>query len=157
MITPAKDIYASRADRGAAIIARQDPVVYSGGTYADGTSAENVAAYDRDGFLFLESFFSEKETEALLDEVQRMANDPAIKQREEAIREPGSDIVRSVFAVHELSPMLQRLSRDARLANIVRQLLCSAVYILQSSVVLQPGVLGVALHVDCYLRILRTQ
>ncbi len=142
MISPAKDIYASRADRGAAIIARQDPVVYSGGTYAEGTSAENIAAFDRDGFLFLESFFSEKETATLLAEVKRMTQDPAIKPREEAIREPNSDIVRSIFAVHELSPMLQRLSRDARLVDVARQILGSEVYIHQSRANLKPGFKG---------------
>ncbi|MGE4338267.1 MAG: ectoine hydroxylase [Pigmentiphaga sp.] len=142
MITPAKDIYASRADRGAAIIARQDPVVYAGGSYAEGTSAENIAAFDRDGFLFLENLFSEKETAVLLAEVERLAKDPATRHRDEAIREPGSDLVRSVFKVHELSPVLQRLSRDARLANIARQILGSETYIHQSRANLKPGFHG---------------
>lgn len=142
MITPAKDIYASRSDRGAAIIARQDPVVYAGGTYASGTTAENIAAFERDGFLFLEDFLSEKETATLLAEVERMTRDPAIKPRSEAIREPGSDVVRSIFKVHALSPVLQRLSRDARLVNIARQILGSEVYVHQSRANLKPGFQG---------------
>src|SRR5690554_201275 len=97
MITPARDIYASRSDRGAAIIARQDPVVYGGGTYADGATQEQVEGFERDGFLFLDEFFTPQETAALLREVERMAEDPAIQQREEVIREPGSNAVRSVF------------------------------------------------------------
>ncbi len=86
MISPAKDIYASRSDRGAAIIARQDPVIHGDGRYAEGTSDENIADFDRDGFLVLPEFFSEQETAALMREVERLAQDPAIRQREEAIR-----------------------------------------------------------------------
>lgn len=142
MISPAKDIYASRSDRGAAIIARQDPVVHGDGNYAQGTSADRIADFERDGFLFFDSFFSERETAALMAEVNRLARDPAIRPRAEAIREPGSDAVRSIFRVHELSPVLKRLSRDARLANIARQILGSEVYMHQSRANLKPGFRG---------------
>jgi ectoine hydroxylase len=142
MITPAKDMYASRSDRGAAIIARQDPVVYGGGTYADGASADQINDFERDGFLFLDSFFSEQETAALLHEVERLSQDPAIRQREEAIREPGSDAVRSIFRVHKISTMLGRLAADARLLNIARQILGSEAYIHQSRANLKPGFQG---------------
>ena len=142
MITPAKDIYASRSDRGAAIIARQDPVVYGGGSYADGASMEQISDFERDGFLFLDSFFSEQETATLLQEVQRMSQDPAIRQREEAIREPGGNAVRSIFRVHKISAMLARLAADARLLNIARQILGSEVYIHQSRANMKPGFQG---------------
>ncbi len=142
MITPARDIYASRTDRDAAIITRQDPVVYNGGTYAAGASAEQIDAFERDGYLFLDQFFSPREVAALMREVERLAADPSIRQREEVIREPGSDAVRSVFRVHEISPVLSRLSRDARLVNIARQILGSEVYIHQSRANLKPGFKG---------------
>ncbi|GAA5233820.1 ectoine hydroxylase [Verticiella sediminum] len=142
MISPAKDIYASRSDRGAAIIARQDPVVYHGGTYASGASAGQMADFERDGFLILPEFFSEQEVAALLREVERLSTDPATRQRDEAIREPGSDAVRSIFKVHEISPVLQRLAADARLADIARQILGSEVYIHQSRANLKPGFKG---------------
>ncbi len=142
MIRPAHDLYLSRTDRDAAIIARQDPVVYGGGTYAAGASHEQIAAFERDGFLFLEEFFSPQEVAALMREVERMAVDPAIRQREEVIREPGSNAVRSIFRVHEISPVLARLSRDARLVNIARQILGSEVYVHQSRANLKPGFKG---------------
>lgn len=142
MITPATDPYTSRSQRGAAIIARQDPVVYGDGVYADGVSAERIADYERDGFLFLDSFFSEQETASLLREVERLSGDPAIRQREEAVREPGSNVVRSVFKVHAISQVLGRLAADARLANIARQILGSEVYIHQSRANLKPGFQG---------------
>ncbi|MEI2416096.1 ectoine hydroxylase [Orrella sp. JC864] len=142
MITPAKDIYASRTDRGAAIIARQDPVVYGGGTYADALDKDQLAAYEADGFLLLENVFSEEEVKALTAEVERMTRDPAIIRREEAITEPNSDAVRSIFMVHVLSPVMQRLARDPRLIHVARQILGSEVYMHQSRANLKPGFKG---------------
>ena len=142
MISPAKDPYASRTDRGSAIIARQDPVVYGDGTFADALSQEQVRDYDRDGFLLLDNVFSEKEIATLMSEVERMTRDPAIVRREESVTEPNSDAVRSIFMVHVLSPMISRLTRDPRLINVARQILGSEVYIHQSRANLKPGFKG---------------
>ena len=114
MISPAQDPYASRTDRSSAIIARQDPVVYEDGQYANALSGEQVGQYERDGFLLLENLFSEAEIRALSSEVERMTRDPSIIRREESITEPGSNAVRSIFMVHELNPVLSRLVRDPR-------------------------------------------
>ena len=142
MITPAQDPYASRTDRGSAILARHDPVVYGDGRYASALTAEQVATFERDGFIVLENVFSEKETQALLAEVERMTRDPAIVRREEAITEPNSDAVRSIFRVHVLSSQLGRLTRDPRVANVARQILGSEVYIHQSRANMKPGFKG---------------
>ena len=142
MISPAQDPYASRTDRSSAIIARQDPVVYGEGKFADALSADQVQSYGRDGFLLLENLFSDEEVAALLAEVERMTRDPAIVRREEAITEPGSNAVRSIFMVHVLSPILGRLVADPRLANAARQILGSEVYIHQSRANMKPGFKG---------------
>lgn len=142
MISTAQDPYASRTDRAAAIIARQDPVVYGDGSYADVLSAEQLQAYERDGFLLLENLFSADEVAQLLAEVERMTRDPAIVRREEAITEPGSSAVRSIFMVHVLSPLLARLTREPRLAHVARQILGSEVYIHQSRANMKPGLKG---------------
>lgn len=89
MISTAQDPYASRTDRAAAIIARQDPVVYGEGNYADALTSEQLQSYENDGFLLLENLFSAEEVAVLLAEVERMTRDPAIVRREEAITEPG--------------------------------------------------------------------
>src|SRR5690554_5110701 len=120
-----KDLYASRTDRTSAIIARRDPVVYGGGAYADALASAQVASYERDGFLMLEDVFSEDEVQGLLDEVKRMSADSSITSLEEAITEPGSDAVRSIFRVHQLSGMMDKLARDPRLIHVARQLLGS--------------------------------
>lgn len=142
MITPAQDPYASRTDRGSAIISRQDPVVYGEGKFADALDQDQVDSYERNGFILLEDLFSEKEVQSLMAEVERMTRDPAIVRREESITEPNSDAVRSIFMVHVLSPILSRLTRDPRLINVARQILGSDVYIHQSRANLKPGFKG---------------
>ncbi|NYT37110.1 ectoine hydroxylase [Pusillimonas soli] len=137
-----QDLYASRTDRTAAIIARQDPVVYGGGSYAQAIEPAQLSSYERDGFLLLEDVFSEDEVQALLDEIKRMSADPAITVLEEAITEPGSDAVRSIFRVHELSERIGLLARDPRLINVARQILGSEVYMHQSRANMKPGFKG---------------
>src|SRR3546814_12134769 len=84
------DPYASRTDRTSAIIARRDPVVYEGGTYADPLASEQVASYERNGFLMLENVFSDDEVNGLLDEVSRMSADRETVKLDEAIPETSS-------------------------------------------------------------------
>ncbi|MGB3287948.1 MAG: ectoine hydroxylase [Burkholderiaceae bacterium] len=142
MNTLANDLYISRNDRSAAIIARRDPVVYEEGRYADALSGEQLQSYERDGFLMLENVFGPDEVQALLDEVKRMSADPSITGLEEAITEPGSNAVRSIFRVHELSDKLAALARDPRLIHVARQILGSEVYMHQSRANMKPGFKG---------------
>jgi ectoine hydroxylase len=142
MRTSIKDLYVSRTDRTSAIIARQDPVVYESGTYADALSEEQLGAYERDGFLLLDDVFSQDEVRAMLNEIQRMGSDPSIIRRDEAITEPGSEAVRSIFRVHALSDMLGRLACDPRLVHVARQIVGSEVYMHQSRVNMKPGFKG---------------
>lgn len=138
------DVYKSRSDNEAAIVMRQDPVVYKGWKEqgpAD-LSQHQLARYAKKGFILLKEVFSAEEVERLRDEVERLAHDPALKGREELITEPGSGEVRSVFMVHRLSPLLQEISRDIRLVNIARQILGSEVYIHQSRANRKPGFQG---------------
>lgn len=136
------DIYASRNARGSAIIARRDPVVYGSGAYAPALPAEQVAAYERDGFLVLNEVFSPNEVQGLLAEVQRLSHDPAMQAFDEAITEPGSSAIRSIFRVHELSAVVDQLARDPRLIHVARQILGSEVYMHQSRVNMKPGFKG---------------
>lgn len=136
------DIYPSRSERGSAIIARQDPVVYGDGRYADALPPEKLNSYEKNGFLVMEDVFSEEETAELMDEVVRLSTDSTIATMKEAITEPGSDAVRSVFRVHDLSDRIDALARDPRLLDVARQILGSEVYIHQSRVNLKPGFKG---------------
>ncbi|MFA5487734.1 MAG: ectoine hydroxylase [Candidimonas sp.] len=136
------DYYVSRTDRGAAIIARQDPVVYDGGTYADALDESQLQFYERNGFLVLHDVFDESEVAGLLSEIDRMSRDRKIKDAEFTITEPGSDEVRSIFKVHSLNDRMAELARDPRLLPVARQILGSDVYMHQSRANMKPGFKG---------------
>ncbi|HYC46537.1 MAG TPA: ectoine hydroxylase [Burkholderiales bacterium] len=141
MVLPISDAYRSRSDNESAIVRRQDPVVY--GEPADGALTEHqLRSYQKNGFIFLNEFFAPGEVAGFLREARRLAADPAIAGREEAITEPGSDEVRSIFAAHRLDPLFGRVARDARLVAIAQQILGSEVYVHQSRLNLKPGFVG---------------
>lgn len=142
MILAATDPYASRTERDSAIVMRQEPVVHGDGHYVDVLAEAQLQAYEQDGFLVLDGLFESREVDGWLAEIERLMHAPDIRAREEAIREKGSDAVRSIFRVHALSPMLGRVMRDPRIADIARQLLGSEVYIHQSRANLKPGFKG---------------
>src|SRR5690625_7399808 len=110
-----QDIYPSRTDRGSAILARQDPVVYGDGQFADALNSEHLGSYEKNGFLVIRELFSDDETLALFDEVQRLLADPDIAGLEEAITEPGSETVRTEVRVHEINERIDALSSVPRL------------------------------------------
>ena len=141
-MTTLQDVYSSRDARTSAIIARQDPVVYANGTYTNALTTDQVETYARDGFIVLENLFNEDEVQAMLSEVKRMGEDPEIRKLDEAVTEPGSDAVRSIFRMHELSGMASDIARDPRLIHVARQVLGSEVYIHQSRANLKPGFKG---------------
>src|SRR5688572_8775695 len=138
------DIYQSRVDNEAAIIARRDPVVYNGGD-AGGDFAltpSQLRRYRSDGFLLLKRFFQDEEVDGLLRESDRLVQDESIKEREEVILEPSGSEVRSIFMVHKLNALLGQLVSDKRLVSIARQILGGDVYIHQSRLNLKPGFSG---------------
>jgi ectoine hydroxylase len=141
MNLPVSDVYQSRTDGEAAIMRRRDPVVYGGADDA-GLPEHQLKSYQKNGFVFLKEFFSPAEVGVMLEEAQRTAADPDIRGREEAITEPGSEEVRSVFDAHRLNPLFDRVSRDARLTAIAQQILGSRVYMHQSRINLKPGYVG---------------
>jgi ectoine hydroxylase len=138
------DIYQSRTDHEAAIILRQDPVVYPG-PYAKGEfalSEHQLRSYRKNGFIQLRGLLQENETAELLREARQLAATSGQSRLPEAVLEPGSEDVRSVFRVHGLSTVFESLMRDGRLLDVARQILGSEVYIHQSRVNLKPGFAG---------------
>jgi ectoine hydroxylase len=138
------DIYQSRSDNEAAIILRQDPVIYPG-PHAKGEfalSEHQLRSYRKNGFIQLRGLLSAEEAAALLCEARNLATTSGERGLPEAVLEPGSDVVRSVFRVHGLSTAFERLMRDGRLLDVARQILGSEVYIHQSRVNLKPGFSG---------------
>jgi ectoine hydroxylase len=90
-------------------------------------TAEQLAQFDSDGYLFFPGQFSPRETQALLDAV------PALYARREPynVREKGRDAVRTNFAAHLVSEPFARLARHPRMVRPVMDLFGEAVYMHQ--------------------------
>jgi ectoine hydroxylase len=88
---------------------------------------EQLAAFDRDGYLFFPSLFSPEELRPLVDEVPRLY----AQDRVENVREKGSDAVRTNFAAHLYSEPFARLARHPRMVGPVTQIFEEEVYMHQ--------------------------
>ncbi|HZW74278.1 MAG TPA: phytanoyl-CoA dioxygenase family protein [Caldimonas sp.] len=88
---------------------------------------EQLAQFDRDGYLFFPSLFSREETKVLNDAV------PALYERREVynVREKNSDAVRTNFAAHLYSAPFARLARHPRMVGPVQSLLGDKLYMHQ--------------------------
>jgi len=141
-----RDRYPTRTAEAIRMFPRLDPVVHTEDDRRwDGPlSEEAVNAFERDGYLFLPGFFPAEEVAAFREELRRLERDPALHDWDGMVREPGSEEVRSVFAIHrpEISRRLARLARDRRLLDRVQQLLASPVYVHQSRINYKPGFKG---------------
>lgn len=138
------DLYPTRLNEKREKFERLDPVVYAyGERRGDGPlSEEQLDHYERNGFLFFESFFPEAEMRKFLDDLKDYGEDSELKALEQVIIEPYSDEIRSIFGIHRISERFDRLTRDPRLLDIARQLLDSDVYIHQSRINDKPGFTG---------------
>lgn len=137
-----EDLYPSRIEEQVAFQDRLDPVVYSDGPVDDRLTPEDLAHFDRDGYLFLENVLEPGEVARFAQEFRRLAQGPDLQGSGEVIKEPGSDEVRSIFRVHRLSQAFEWLARDTRILDVARQILGSEVYLHQSRVNLKPGFQG---------------
>lgn len=138
------DPYQTRLGGEVELRPRRDPVLHGErGPSPGGTiSAKEVEHYEKQGYLFLPGFFTGRELEALCAERERLLNDPSLRGTDEVITEPGSQAIRSIFAVHRLSEVMMRLAAHSCLLDIVRHLLGSQVYIHQSRINYKPGFTG---------------
>lgn len=136
------DQYPSRGQQSAGIIARQDPVVYAHNKATAPVSADLVDQYQRQGFMILDDVFSTQEVSLFQQALEQLRTDNIIRSSEETIKEPGSGEVRSIFRIHEISPVFKKLSSDHRLAGLACYLLDDQVYIHQSRLNYKPGFRG---------------
>jgi len=135
------DLYPSRVGGAAALLPRRDPVVHGAadGGPLDRDQCESFAA---DGFLVLPGFFAAARVRSLCAELDALLRARCDDRGDEVVREPGGDGIRSLFRIHDTSPVFAALARDARLLAIVEQILGGAVYVHQSRVNLKPGFEG---------------
>lgn len=142
------DAYPTRIAGTPEIFERRDPVVHADAATrtAGPLTAEQVAQFERDGFLAFDHFFAPDQVQEWYDELHRLRDAEADSDRPEVIKEPDSREVRSIFAVHRTNAVFARLARDRRLVEIMHQLLGDAVYVNQSRINFKPGFTGKEFH-----------
>lgn len=127
---------------------RQEPVIYSapGRWYSGGgMSVARRMRYASDGYLKLPELFDVEELYDVRVAARAMYETPP----DDAILEPGSSMVRSIFAVHRQAEF-DRLSRHPALLALAREILGEDVYIHQSRINYKAGMssTGWAWHSD---------
>jgi ectoine hydroxylase len=132
------DLYPTR---GAAEVSvpRQDPVLWGTPDTPGPFAADDLMAYERDGFRALDRLLDDDEVALYRAELERLIADPAVRADERSIIEPKSKEIRSVFEVHRISEVFAQLVRDERVVGRARQLLGSDVYVHQSRINVKPG------------------
>ncbi len=138
----ATDRYPSRGTLKAHLGPRLDPVIYATETTPAPIDRKQVKDYEQNGFLILEDVFSEEEVCGLRRELDRLRGDEKIKLAGETITEPGSGDIRSIFRIHQVSPVFNELAADPRLAGLAQYLLGDQVYLHQSRLNYKPGFRG---------------
>src|SRR5437868_6239120 len=88
---------------------------------------EQIATFERDGYLFFPAHFSEAEVKVLTDEVPRLY----AMRRPENVREKDSEAVRTNFAAHMYSEPFARLARHPRMVEPVMQVFGEKLYMHQ--------------------------
>jgi L-proline 4-hydroxylase len=90
-------------------------------------SQNQIAQFNKDGYLFFPSLFTLDEIAVLHEEVPRLY----AQDRPENIREKGKDSVRTNFAAHMYSEPFARLARHPRMVEPAMQLLEDELYMHQ--------------------------
>ncbi|MGP4024991.1 ectoine hydroxylase [Actinomadura sp. 3N407] len=135
------DAYPTRKGIEAALLYRQDPVVY--GAPEDGPiDGATLDSFEANGFLSVDQLISPEEVEDYRAELRRLSSNPRVLADERTVTERGSDEVRSIFEIHKISEVFDRLVRDPRVVGRARQILGSEVYVHQSRVNYKPGFSG---------------
>lgn len=120
---------------------RKDAVVK--GRAEDGPlSRDQLARFERDGFLFEPHFLTDDEVGELRRELASLLERDDFRGRDFSITEPDSQEIRSLFAVHFLSETFRRLAEDPHLTGRARQIVGGDVYVHQSRINYKPGFHG---------------
>ena len=137
-----EDLYPSRG-REEKIIQRCDKTVYSEKSVGK-NSLDNISKqhYDENGFILFPNLFKNDEVKQMLEEMQIMASNDDLARNEEFIHEPESDELRTIFNQHLFSTLFDKLSKDPRILDKVRQILGGDVYIHHSRINIKPAYKG---------------
>lgn len=94
-------------------------------------NAEQLAAFERDGYVTIPALFATAEVAALRSALERIKT---MTDRPEVVRERTNDAVRLVYGAHRFDDVYRRLSRHPRWIEPARQLLGGDLYIHQTRI-----------------------
>ncbi|WP_455380436.1 ectoine hydroxylase [Acidihalobacter prosperus] len=133
------DPYPTRYHGRWKLLERRDPVIHGG--YKSGPlTRQQLAQFESDGFILIESLFSQEEIRELRSNGMYLAE--AWDDSPQVIREPLSRAVRSVFEIHRAAGSLAELCRRSWLRDAACQILGGEVYVHQSRINFKPGFVG---------------
>lgn len=136
------DLYPSRKGKPAKIITRQDPIIYTDSPDTSVLNQEHLDFYQQNGFLVLHNFFSAEEIELFNEELSRLSGLSTKTADSRFILEKDCQNVRSIFEIHVISNVFERLCSDPRLTQLAKLILNDDIYIHQSRINYQPGFKG---------------
>ena len=110
----AQDVYPSRVEPQPHLLDRQDPVVYGDGAPPAPLTVQDVNHYASQGFLAKQQLFAPEEVRELLEEIARLGTLHDLKESEESITEPDTDIVRSIVLEYGMGETLGPLTFPRR-------------------------------------------
>lgn len=139
-----QDRYPSRVGGEQVILDRDDPVLWGGASAAGPLTPAQLRQFERDGFLILEHWLDADTVARCLADLDALGRSPDVRSSEQAILEPDSGTLRSLFEVHKTDTVFNELAADERLAGAARQILADDVYVHQSRVNLKPALHGKA-------------
>jgi ectoine hydroxylase len=136
------DLYPSRKETES-IIERVDPTVYSDKVVGE-YSIDNISRkeYEDNGYVVFPNLFSQDEINEMINEIDYMASNEDLAKNEEFIKEPENNELRTIFNQHLFSSLFEKISKDSRIIDKVKQLLGSDVYIHHSRVNIKPAYKG---------------
>ncbi|QNG17651.1 ectoine hydroxylase [Rhodococcus triatomae] len=140
-MTAVADNYPTRGRSECTSTIRRDPTVW-GDARNGPLNKDEVAAYERNGFHSVETIVPPHDVFRLVDEMHRLAGADELRGDDRVVRENGTGDVRSVFDVHQLSPVVDEIVRRPEVVGMARQVLGSDVYIHQSRLNYKPGFSG---------------
>ncbi|MWA10283.1 ectoine hydroxylase [Streptomyces sp. BA2] len=132
------DLYPTRGTEEV-LIERKDPVVWSEPGTPGPIAADDLAGFERDGFLAIDQLITPDEVSVYHAELTRLIDDPTMRADERSIVEPRSQEIRTIFEVHKISELFKKLAADPRVVGRARQILGSDVYVHQSRINVKPG------------------
>ncbi len=136
------DRYPTRHGGSPAVLRREEPVLWQGWHASAPLSPLQCRLWRDQGFLVLPDLLSGRDVDILQKESARLQADPKLLDLDSAIRETGSNDLRSLFQPQQHSAVIGDFLRDARLLDIAEFLLDSAVYVHQSRINYKPAFRG---------------